>query len=96
VAITPAPGDIRDLADAAGRVEVRFDVPTARTGRTRASVTTVIDAPLRLRSQWEDDRTLVFQVSRAPVPGEVVRIEIDRLVDALGRPLTEAIRVTFE
>ena len=96
MAISPASGDIGDLADAAGRVEVRFDVPMARTGRTRTSLSTVIDAPLRLRSQWEDDRTLVFQTSRSPVAGERVRIEIDRLVDAEGRPLVAPIRVTYE
>ena len=50
------------------------------------AVPIVIGAPLRLRSQWEDDRTLVYQASRALVPGEVGRIAIDRLVDALGRP----------
>mgnify|MGYP006297199899 CR=1 FL=1 len=96
VAISPASGHIRDLADAAGRVEVRFDVPMARTGRTRTSLTTVIDAPLRLPSQWEDDRTLVFQASRPPVAGERVRIEIDRLADAEGRPLVAPIRVTYQ
>ena len=96
VMISPASGGVGDLADAAGRVEVRFDVSMARNARTRTTVTTVVDAPLRLASQWEDDRTFVFHASRSPVAGESVRIEIDRLVDAEGRPLTEAIRLTYD
>lgn len=84
------------VADTAGRVEVRFDVAMARSARTRTTVTTVAAAPLRVRSQWEDDRTFVLQASRSPVDGESVRIEIDQLVDAEGRALSESIRLTYE
>ena len=94
--ISPSPGGIHVLSDATGRVEVRFDVPMVRNARTRTTVTTVVDAPLRVRSQWEDDRTFVLQASRSPVAGEGVRIEIDRLVDADGRALTEVIRLAYE
>jgi len=96
VVISPTSGGVADLAASAGRVEVRFDVPMSRNVRTRTAVTTVLDAPLNPRSQWEDETTFVFHASRSPVAGESVRIEIDRLVDAEGRPLTEAIRLTFD
>jgi hypothetical protein len=95
-AVTPASGGIEELIDTGGRAEVRFDVAMARSSRTRTSVTTVVPAPLRVRSAWEDDRTLVFRTSRPPVVGEAVRIEIDRLVDAEGRAVTAEIRLTYD
>ncbi len=94
--VSPASGAIGALADAGGRIEVRFDVPMVPNARTRTTVVTVVEAPVRVRSQWADDRTFVFQVSRSLVAGEALRIEIDRLADADGRPFTETIRLTYE
>ncbi len=96
VTIAPASGGAGALADAAGRVEVRFDVAMVRNARTRTTVTTVVDAPLRLRTQWEDDRTFVVLTSRSLVAGEGIRIEIDRLVDADGKPFPGSIRLGYE
>lgn len=96
VSIAPDSGSVADLADANGRVEVRFDVPMSRNVNTRTTLTTIVDPPVRVRSRWEDDRTFVLEASRSLVAGEVLRIEIDRLADADGRPFTEAIRLTYE
>ena len=96
VAIDPPSGGIGVLDRADGRIEVRFDVPMARGARTRTTVSSVREVPLRVRSHWEDERTLVLHVSRALVEGERVRIEIDRLFDTTGRPVTTPIRLVYE
>ena len=94
--IDPPAGDIGALVRADGRIEVRFDVAMAQGARTRTTVTSVLEAPLRVRSQWEDDRTFALQVSRGLVEGERVRIEIDRLFDVTGRPIAMPIRLVYE
>jgi len=96
VVIDPPAGDIGALERSGGRIEVRFDVPMAQGARTRTTVTSVLEAPLRVRSQWEDDRTFALQVSRGLVEGERVQIEIDRLFDATGRPVAAPVRLVYE
>ena len=63
---------------------------------TQTTVTSIREEPLRVRSYWEGDRTLVLQVSRGLVAGERVRIEIDRLFDATGRPVAAPIRLEYQ
>ncbi len=96
VAIDPPSGGIGVLDRADGRVEVRFDVPMGQGARTQSTVLSVRDEPLRVRSSWEDDHTLVLQVSRGLVEGERVRIAIDRLFDTTGRPVATPIRLVYE
>ena len=96
VVIDPPAGGISVLERARGRVEVRFDVPMAQGARTRTTVSSVREAPPRVRSHWEDERTFVVHVSRGLVEGERVRIEIDRLFDASGRPVASPIRLVYE
>ena len=96
VAIDPPSGGIGVLDHVEGRVEVGFDVPMAQGARTRTTVTSIHDEPLQVRSHWEDDRTLVLQVSRALIEGERVRIEIDRLFDATGRPVASPLKLVYE
>ena len=96
VVVDPPTGSASGLTRVEGRVGIRFDVPMAQGARTRTTATTVHEEALRVRSQWEDDRTLVLQVSRALVEGERLRIEIDRLFDATGLPVATPIRLVYE
>ena len=96
VAVDPPAGGIGVLDRADGRVVVRFDIPMAQGARTQTTVLSVRAEPLRVRSRWQDDRTFVLHVSRALVEGERVQIAIDRLFDAIGRPVATPIRLVYE